>query len=119
MELLDRVDQMTKAAHRAFESVSPQPMNRARLLHAIEINDGGSQSELVSATGIDRSTMTTMLMTMERDGLVRRSRSKRDARVVNVTLTPTGRRALRSCEAAYAKTKGEIAFAIGVSGKAA
>lgn len=112
MELLDRIDRMTKEVHRLFEDASPQSVQRARLLNAIAANNGTSQTALVAMTGIDRSTMTTIIGAMERDGLVRRDRSKKDGRAVCVSITATGRANLRACQSAYAKTAPAIHAAI-------
>jgi MarR family transcriptional regulator, temperature-dependent positive regulator of motility len=53
-----------------------------------------SQSDLVAATGIDRSTLAEMIGRMEARGLVRRQRSTRDARANDVLLAEAGEAAL-------------------------
>ena len=58
--------------------------------------DGMSQSELVDATGIDRSTLADMVARMEKGGLLKRVVSKTDARAKVVSLTARGVKAYRA-----------------------
>jgi DNA-binding MarR family transcriptional regulator len=44
--------------------------------------------------GISRAAVSSVLNTLERDGLVQRARDKSDRRLVTVRLTPEGRRRL-------------------------
>ena len=64
------------------------------LLAALDGNDGSSQSDLVNATGIDRSTLADMVARMEAGGLIKRTASKTDARAKSVSLTAKGKKAL-------------------------
>ena len=64
------------------------------LLAALDGNDGVSQSDLVNATGIDRSTLADMVARMEAGGLIKRASSKTDARAKAVSLTAKGKKAL-------------------------
>jgi DNA-binding MarR family transcriptional regulator len=48
--------------------------------------------DLAAAVGISRPTSTGVVNTLERRGLVRRSRNAEDGRMVRVTLTEPGRR---------------------------
>ena len=64
------------------------------LLAALDGNDGVSQSDLVNATGIDRSTLADMVARMETGGLIKRASSKTDARAKSVSLTVKGKKAL-------------------------
>lgn len=54
--------------------------------------DGMSQSELVDATGIDRSTMADIVRRMLKKGIVQRKRDKDDARAYEVKITDEGAR---------------------------
>ena len=58
-----------------------------------------SQSDLVTSTGIDRSTLAEMIGRMEARGLVRRQRSTRDARANDVVLGSAGEEALNEARA--------------------
>jgi DNA-binding MarR family transcriptional regulator len=66
------------------------------VLAAVSNRNGQSQTELVSATGIDRSTLADMILRMEERGLLSRGRSADDGRAKSVMLTSGGRSALAS-----------------------
>ena len=61
------------------------------LLAAIAEAEGASQSDLVRATGVDRSTLAEMIARMERKGLISRSAAEDDGRAKSVSLTRQGR----------------------------
>jgi DNA-binding MarR family transcriptional regulator len=61
------------------------------LLAAIAEAEGASQSDLVMATGIDRSTLAEMMARMEKKGLIARAASAEDGRAKSVKLTRDGR----------------------------
>lgn len=69
-------------------------LRQSVVLAAIAEEEGRSQSELVKATGVDRSTLADMIARMERKGLVTRMKSAGDARAKAVSLTETGRKKL-------------------------
>ncbi len=64
------------------------------LLAAIAEAEGASQSDLVVATGIDRSTLAEMMARMEKKGLIGRTASAEDGRAKSVKLTRDGRNRL-------------------------
>ena len=66
------------------------------VLAAVSSRSGQSQTELVNATGIDRSTLADMILRMEERGLLSRGRSAEDGRAKSVALTSSGRSALAS-----------------------
>jgi len=61
------------------------------LLAAIGEAAGASQSDLVHATGVDRSTLAEMMARMEKKGLIARQAAADDGRAKSVTLTASGR----------------------------
>jgi DNA-binding MarR family transcriptional regulator len=61
-------------------------------LRSLFEEDGVTQAELSERTGMERATVTVVLDTMERQGLVKRVRSPDDRRKIHVFLTPKGRR---------------------------
>jgi len=65
------------------------------VLSAISLEEGISQSKLVSMTGIDRSTLADMAARMETAKLIKRVQSKADARAKSLTLMAAGRKALQ------------------------
>jgi DNA-binding MarR family transcriptional regulator len=63
------------------------------VLSAVAAKEGCTQSDLVRATGIDRSTLAELVARLIGKGLVARERSTLDARANTVRLTATGRAA--------------------------
>src|SRR5579862_8417698 len=70
------------------------------VLAALDQHDGATQTAIVEATGIDRSTLAEMVRRMLARGLLSRSRTQTDGRANEITITPTGRRTLRSARLA-------------------
>ena len=66
----------------------------------LDQHDDASQTMLVEATGIDRSTLAEMVRRMLDRGLLSRSRTEQDARANAISITPTGRRTLRGARLA-------------------
>jgi MarR family transcriptional regulator, temperature-dependent positive regulator of motility len=64
------------------------------VLAAIAEKPGQSQTDLVRATGVDRSTLADMIGRMEKRGWVTRKTAAKDARAKSVTLTAAGRKTL-------------------------
>ena len=62
-------------------------------------NDGASQQDIIDQTGIDRSTVSQIMQTMIRKGLLKRRRTREDARAYAITLTEHGRDILKASEA--------------------
>jgi DNA-binding MarR family transcriptional regulator len=60
------------------------------VLAAVAENEGVTQTGLVRATGIDRSTLADMVARMITKGHLERQRSDQDARANTVSLTPAG-----------------------------
>ena len=66
------------------------------VLYALAHSDGMSQSRLVDATGIDRSTMADIVRRMLKKGIIQRKRDKDDARAYEVKITEEGERLFRA-----------------------
>lgn len=64
------------------------------VLSAVAADEGLTQSQLVKATGIDRSTLAELVARMIGKGLLARERSTADARAKAVRLTERGREAM-------------------------
>lgn len=64
------------------------------VLSAVAAHEGLTQTDLVRATGIDRSTLADLVARMIGKGLLARQRSTADARANTVSLTSEGRAAL-------------------------
>ena len=61
------------------------------VLCAVEANEGLTQTQLVQATGIDRSTLAELVSRMASKGLLVREKAPGDARANAVRLTDAGR----------------------------
>jgi len=70
------------------------------LLTALDQHDGASQTALVEATGIDRSTLAEMVRRMLVRGLLSSNRTQSDGRANAISITQAGRRILRSARLA-------------------
>jgi MarR family transcriptional regulator, temperature-dependent positive regulator of motility len=66
------------------------------VLTAVASNEGLTQTDLVKATGIDRSTLADMVARMITKGFLERERSSLDGRANTVRLTEAGRAELES-----------------------
>ncbi|BCW87375.1 Transcriptional regulator HosA [Alphaproteobacteria bacterium SO-S41] len=85
------------------------------VLIAVDAQDGASQTALVAATGIDRSTLADMVARMIQRDLIARRRTEADARANAVRLTPKGKRALTSALNALKKTEAKLLSALAAS----
>ncbi len=92
--LLHRAQQMAANRSAAALREAGITLRQFSVLAAIAQEDGASQSSLVNATGIDRSTLADMVSRMEKAGLIARFQSESDARAKAVSLMPAGRKAL-------------------------
>jgi len=78
------------------EETGPDALTQRQyaVLAAVAAHEGLTQTDLVHATGIDRSTLADLVARMIGKGLIARERSAADARANTVSLTETGRAAL-------------------------
>ena len=85
------------------------------VLAAVEAQEGLTQTDLVRATGIDRSTLADMAARMIAKGLLARERSQADARANAVHLTPEGRAILAQAQPLMAQADARLMRLIGAS----
>lgn len=91
--LLHRAEQL--AADRFAQLAGDElTLRQFAVLSAVAESPGLSQTDLVRATGIDRSTLADMLNRLEKRGLVARETSQTDARARAVNMTAEGRATL-------------------------
>ena len=96
IHLLHRVEQYAgDVFHEEMNQAGLTPRQYAVLL-TVSQNEGLSQTSLVDKTGIDRSTLADIIRRMLKKGLLRRKRTKEDARAYAVRLTAKGKEALSS-----------------------
>ena len=92
--LLRRAEQFASEIFLKAEIPDGVTLRQSVLLAAIAEADGASQSDLVSATGVDRSTLAEMMARMEQKGFIVRAAAEDDGRAKSVSLTAEGRRRL-------------------------
>ena len=96
IHLLHRVEQYAgDVFHEEMTDAGLTPRQYAVLL-TVSQNEGLSQTALVDKTGIDRSTLADIIRRMLKKKLLRRKRTREDARAYAVRLTPKGQEALAS-----------------------
>jgi DNA-binding MarR family transcriptional regulator len=80
------------------EEVGPGGLTQRQfaVLEAVSAKSGLTQTDLVKATGIDRSTLADLVARMTTKGLLDRARSTIDARAKAVTLSVAGTEALEA-----------------------
>jgi len=66
------------------------------VMEAVSLKEGLTQTDLVRATGIDRSTLADLVARMTTKGLLSRERSVVDARAKAVRLSPEGQASLEA-----------------------
>jgi DNA-binding MarR family transcriptional regulator len=107
MQILMALHKGSQYGEAAFSKALPDDadvtVRQGALLAAIKANPGASQTVLMRASGIDRSTLADMVKRMTKKGWVKRRRNKDDARAYIVDITPDGEKALKQAISA-AKT---------------
>ena len=85
--LLHRANQV--AAERFAKAIGDTDVTprQVAVLGIVATNEGVSQTGIVEASGIDRSTLADIVRRLVKRGLLARRRSKQDTRAYNVTLT--------------------------------
>lgn len=68
------------------------------VLLAVAQNEGASQTQLVRATGIDRSTLADLVARLLKQGLLQRRRTREDGRTNAIKLSAAGKRALSAAQ---------------------
>ena len=101
--LLRRANQLATDFYDDEDEADGLTQRQLAVLHAVDLNDGMSQTDLVKLTGIDRSTLADMIMRMQKRDLLMRKRTEEDARANSVRITTIGRRALRASMPAMIK----------------
>ena len=95
---------------------APLTQRQFAVLAAVETHPSPTQTDLVRATGVDRSTLADMITRLLARDLLARERSTIDARANVVRLTDSGRSALDAMRPRVAEADARILKALG-SGK--
>lgn len=88
--LLHRAQQAAVTLSAGALAANGLTIRQFAVLAALHTENGQTQSSLVEATGIDRSTLADMVSRMETGGLIKRTVSKEDARAKAVFLSAAG-----------------------------
>ena len=94
--LLHRALQLALDFHAEAAGPGTITQRQFTVLAAAGAAEGGTQNDLVRATGIDRSTLADLVARMLAKGLLERERSATDARANTVRLSTPGRAALEA-----------------------
>lgn len=92
--LLHRVLQIALDVYAEETGPGALTQRQFAVLSAVAENEGLTQTDLVNATGIDRSTLADLVARMMGKGLLERERSSTDGRANAVRLAAAGRAAL-------------------------
>ncbi|MEM7778294.1 MAG: MarR family transcriptional regulator [Pseudomonadota bacterium] len=98
LHLLHRAGQCAGDVFQSEMSTGELTPRQYAVLVTVARHEGLSQTNLVSRTGIDRSTLADIIRRMMKKGLIQRRRTKEDARAYSVKLTDEGRRILESAQ---------------------
>lgn len=90
LHLFHRAVQVVTEIYQSEMSNHDLTARQYAVLFALAHSEGLSQSKLVDATGIDRSTMADIVRRMLKKGIIQRKRDKDDARAYEVTITEEG-----------------------------
>lgn len=113
IHLLHRASQVTEERLSALAPTTPTP-RQLLVLQALSHMEKMSQTNIVQATGVDRSTISDIIKRLVRNGWVKRKRSTLDARVQVVELTEGGRAAIDVASNALAVAESEVLAMISV-----
>ena len=97
VHLLHRAGQNAEEIFHA-EMASDLTPRQLAVLMTVGQNEGLSQTGIVDATGIDRSTLADVVRRLVKKRLLQRRRTPGDARAYAVKLTDEGRQVLRRAE---------------------
>jgi DNA-binding MarR family transcriptional regulator len=96
VHLLHRASQAVELAFAHWTRGTGLTPRQLAVLMAIEAYEDLSQMGIAHCTNIDRSTLAAIVRRLKDKGLVKRRRTREDARAYAVNLTDEGRRVLRA-----------------------
>jgi MarR family transcriptional regulator, lower aerobic nicotinate degradation pathway regulator len=108
IHLLRRVDQCATQLYSTETADSDLTLRQLAILTAISRQDDLSQTDLVSITGIDRSTVAGIVSRLIRKGLLDRKRSPVDGRAYCVRLSKRGAKAIAGSDRLYSKVEKKL-----------
>jgi len=81
---------------------SPWSLTEVRILYEISRDEGTNARRLKRTLSVDEGYLSRTIERLAADGMVRRSRSASDGRVIRLRLSPRGRKEMEKLEAAAA-----------------
>jgi DNA-binding MarR family transcriptional regulator len=108
LHLLRRVDQCAAQLYTTESSDRDLTLRQLAILTAISQQEDLSQTDLVSITGIDRSTVAGIVSRLIRKGLLERRRSPSDGRAYCVRLSKRGAKAVAGADRLYTKIEKKL-----------
>ncbi|MFM9940130.1 MAG: MarR family winged helix-turn-helix transcriptional regulator [Hyphomicrobiaceae bacterium] len=109
--LIDVLHRANQVVNQRFASnigeSGPTPRQLA-VLASVAASDGLSQTEISDATGIDRATTAEIVGRLTRLGLIKRRRTRHDARTYAVSLTEAGQTVFAGARATSARIESEL-----------
>src|SRR6476646_1146573 len=115
LHLLQRAGQCAEVLF-ANETVRTELTPRQyAILTSVQINPDISQTGLVEQTGVDRSPLADIVRRLVKKGLLQRKRTRRDARMYAVRLTPKGQAALNAVKPAAARVDQRLLSVLGAN----
>lgn len=94
LHLLHRASQRADALFARQVTQSDLSPRQLAVLQAVARQDGLSQTEIMKATGIDRSSTAELVRRLVSAGSLQRRRTRRDARLYAIRITASGRKLL-------------------------
>jgi len=94
--LMHRVLQLALDIYSEEAGANGPTQRQFAVLEAVSVKSGLTQTDLVKATGIDRSTLADLVARMTTKGLLARERSSLDARAMAVSLSAEGKALLEA-----------------------
>jgi DNA-binding MarR family transcriptional regulator len=108
IHLLRRVDQCATQLYSTETADTDLTLRQLAILTAISRQDNLSQTDLVTITGIDRSTVAGIVSRLLRKGLLERKRSPLDGRAYCVRLSKRGAKAISGADRLYSRVEKKL-----------
>jgi len=112
LHLLHRAGQFAEVLFTTETAKADLTPRQFAVLICVAQNPDVSQTGLVEQTGIDRSTLADIVRRLVKKGLLQRKRTRRDARMYAVRLTPKGQSLLSQVKPLASKVDQRILSAL-------
>lgn len=108
LHLLRRLDQQATQLYSTETSDNDLTLRQLAIMTAISREENLSQTDLVTITGIDRSTVAGIVSRLIRKGLLDRRRSPDDGRAYCVKLSKRGHKAVAGADRLYTRIEKKL-----------